>query len=265
MPYESLTIDEPLTTEAESQVFKGTLLVVDSDDEEEAKKQGVPVASKAACVPVAIKNIHRVFVQQEQREFIEETEVLANLTHPSVVIFYGVALCGSTLLLVQELCDCSLRRVLTATRTRKRREQNVLDGNGVDEQTGAKTATVGSSGHGLHLTDTEESWPPSAVGCSPHDVHRLLLELASGMAYVHSQGVIHRDLKPENVLLDSQASVKIADFALARFNPVVDRTMTHCGTPYYVRARRQSDLEFVDVYFVCSPSSPFSWFKFTIR
>ena len=129
-----------------AELWEGELLISDSDDEEEAKKQGVPVASKAACVPVAIKNIHRVFVQQEQREFIEETEVLANLSHPSVVVFYGVALCGSTLLLVQELCDCSLRRVLNITRTANRCKQEVIDGDDVLD----KIRCVQTGGHTGH-------------------------------------------------------------------------------------------------------------------
>ncbi|XP_021726458.1 serine/threonine-protein kinase HT1-like [Chenopodium quinoa] len=41
------------------------------------------------------------------------------------------------------------------------------------------------------------------------------LNIARGMDYVHSQGVIHRDLKPENVLIDQSFRMKIADFGIA--------------------------------------------------
>lgn len=41
------------------------------------------------------------------------------------------------------------------------------------------------------------------------------LEIARGMEYIHSQGVIHRDLKPENILFDEEFCLKIADFGIA--------------------------------------------------
>ncbi|KAL8129705.1 hypothetical protein V2J09_018860 [Rumex salicifolius] len=41
------------------------------------------------------------------------------------------------------------------------------------------------------------------------------LDIARGMEYIHSQGVIHRDLKPENVLINEDFHMKIADFGIA--------------------------------------------------
>ncbi|TYH47900.1 hypothetical protein ES332_D10G030800v1 [Gossypium tomentosum] len=43
----------------------------------------------------------------------------------------------------------------------------------------------------------------------------IALEVARGMEYIHSQGVIHRDLKPENILIDEEFHLKIADFGIA--------------------------------------------------
>ncbi len=80
---------------------------------------------------------------------------------------------------------------------------------------------------------------------------RIVVQLADGIAYAHSQGVLHRDLKPGNVLLemDDEARApegsntalgftpKIIDFGLARVGNPTDgatRTGAALGTPGYM-------------------------------
>jgi Leucine-rich repeat (LRR) protein len=53
-----------------------------------------------------------------------------------------------------------------------------------------------------------------------------LLETASGMAYLHEQGLMHRDLKSLNVLLDDLNRAKLCDFGLAKIVGDAQRTMT---------------------------------------
>ncbi|PSS03781.1 cmgc/cdk/pitslre protein kinase [Coniella lustricola] len=49
------------------------------------------------------------------------------------------------------------------------------------------------------------------------EVKTLLLQLASGVAYLHDNWILHRDLKTSNLLLNNRGQLKIADFGMARF------------------------------------------------
>jgi serine/threonine protein kinase len=66
---------------------------------------------------------------------------------------------------------------------------------------------------------------------------RIGVQIASGLAAAHAQGLIHRDIKPSNIMLENElARVKITDFGLAR---AVDDTRltqdgTLVGTPSYM-------------------------------
>ncbi|CAG8962118.1 hypothetical protein HYFRA_00005161 [Hymenoscyphus fraxineus] len=49
------------------------------------------------------------------------------------------------------------------------------------------------------------------------EVKTLLLQLTSGVAYLHSNFILHRDLKTSNLLLSNRGVLKIADFGMARY------------------------------------------------
>mgnify|MGYP003289201612 CR=1 FL=1 len=44
------------------------------------------------------------------------------------------------------------------------------------------------------------------------DAARFAVEIANGLAFAHSKGIIHADLKPSNILFDADDHAKIADF-----------------------------------------------------
>jgi mitogen-activated protein kinase 15 len=50
------------------------------------------------------------------------------------------------------------------------------------------------------------------------DVHHRFIfwQLATALKFLHSGGLIHRDIKPSNLLINSDASIKLCDFGLAR-------------------------------------------------
>ncbi|MBM4030310.1 MAG: serine/threonine protein kinase [Planctomycetes bacterium] len=52
--------------------------------------------------------------------------------------------------------------------------------------------------------------PLLASGCE-----NIVQQMATGLNYVHEQGLIHMDLKPENFLVSDEGVVKLTDFALA--------------------------------------------------
>ncbi|OHT09970.1 AGC family protein kinase [Tritrichomonas foetus] len=57
-------------------------------------------------------------------------------------------------------------------------------------------------------------------------------EIASGLSYLHSKGVIHRDIKSENILIFGDGHVKLTDFGLAIYN--ISNSNSFCGTPEFI-------------------------------
>uniref|UniRef100_A0A7S1PI24 Protein kinase domain-containing protein n=1 Tax=Percolomonas cosmopolitus TaxID=63605 RepID=A0A7S1PI24_9EUKA len=71
---------------------------------------------------------------------------------------------------------------------------------------------------------------------SSHEVLQMLLDIAEGVLYLHSRGVIHRDLKCANVLIDEHGVAKITDFGLSKYTKDnIERMHTvGIGTSYYM-------------------------------
>ena len=54
------------------------------------------------------------------------------------------------------------------------------------------------------------------------------LQIALALQHAHANGIIHCDIKPHNILIDSQGTVKVTDFGIAR--AVSSATMAHTST-----------------------------------
>lgn len=50
----------------------------------------------------------------------------------------------------------------------------------------------------------------------------ILDQLADALIYAHSRGVIHNDLKPSNIIFDSNGSLKVLDFGIAKHKTIED-------------------------------------------
>ena len=61
-------------------------------------------------------------------------------------------------------------------------------------------------------------------------------EVAQGLRYAHSAGLVHRDIKPANIMLSSYGGVKITDFGIAKFanDVTITATGSMIGSPAYM-------------------------------
>src|SRR5262249_19640815 len=102
------------------------------------------------------------------------------------------------------------------------------------------------------------------------EILRIGMQMASGLAAAHAQGVVHRDIKPANILLENGVQrVKITDFGLARaaeeIGPMHGRVLA--GTPPFMSPEQargeptdhRSDLFSLGsvLYTLCTGFAPF--------
>lgn len=140
--------------------------------------------------------------KQKKREKIRsicsaEVSIMANLNHPNVVRFIGcTSEDGQGPAIIMECEEKSLEKYLDELGEEDREGQQRM----------SQTPRGGRRRAGL-LLDLDV-----AVD--------ILTQIASGMAYLHSQDIAHLDLKPSNVLVTSSTEheflrVKITDFGLS--------------------------------------------------
>lgn len=80
--------------------------------------------------------------------------------------------------------------------------------------------------------DEQPDYHYSEAGCA-----RLVKQISSAVAYLHSKGVIHRDLKLENFLFQDKGNdseLKMIDFGLSKHFQEGDLQTEAVGTPYTV-------------------------------
>jgi tRNA A-37 threonylcarbamoyl transferase component Bud32 len=92
----------------------------------------------------------------------------------------------------------------------------------------------------------ERNGPLSPVEAVTHTV-----EIANGLAFAHSKGIVHADMKPSNILFDANDHAKVCDFGIARSPQEDADTPQLFATALYVAPERvegRSATQATDVY-----------------
>ncbi|KAJ1605578.1 hypothetical protein OIY81_679 [Cryptosporidium canis] len=57
---------------------------------------------------------------------------------------------------------------------------------------------------------------------SEEDTKFYMAQLVHAVDLVHQLGFVHRDVKPDNIVLDSEGHLKLLDFGLCKFSPIIE-------------------------------------------
>lgn len=139
--------------------------------------QGVPI-------DVAVKTLKGTYDQNDINNLLLESLKMKELSHQNVMSIIGVCLDAGTapFIILPYMSGGSLHSYLQRNR------------------------------HSLILTDDAID-PEQKVGIQ---LTSICLQIAKGMQYISSKGIIHRDLAARNCMLDHNGIIKVADFGLSK-------------------------------------------------
>ena len=169
---------------------------------------GTGAVANSGSVRVAVKHathLH-VLVESALNKFRQEVDLIYPLNHPNIVKTLGACVSHKQNMILLELLDGSLQDVISITNPANQRN-NDFDFEEVNyDDDNSPAANNKSKGKASPPPLTPLPWGARIA---------LLLQIADGVAYLHSQHVIHRDLKAANVLVDRSLTPKVCDFGLA--------------------------------------------------
>ena len=71
------------------------------------------------------------------------------------------------------------------------------------------------------------------------NLHKIITQAASGLAYMHDKGWIHRDVKPENIMCNKTGEVRVIDYTLTR------RPVSGLGKLFGMKVPRQGTKSYI--------------------
>ncbi|EGD81990.1 TKL protein kinase [Salpingoeca rosetta] len=180
---------------------------------------GVVFKAEWDTVTVAVKVLQQAvmaFGESTVLEFEKEVEFLQRTRHPNVVRFFGAGTDpnGSPFLVLEFVAMGSLKDLLgkdveqALTEVEQRKQSG-------EESLGQGVTASEIVGEELTLVSTGRDRRPGLMTVWGLKL-RLLRDVASGMAFIHSLDQMHRDLKSGNVLVSASLRAKITDFGSIR-------------------------------------------------
>ncbi|XP_018303217.1 tyrosine kinase receptor Cad96Ca [Mycetomoellerius zeteki] len=143
------------------------------------KCEALDINGKSGPTIVAVKTLKENAAERERLDLAQELRVMKNLDpHPNVVRLLGCCTEREPMFVILEyVSGGKLQSFLRASRE----ERN----------------------HG-------------GAGLTSRDLTGFVYQIAKGMEYLASKGIIHRDLAARNILIDENRACKVADFGFAR-------------------------------------------------
>ncbi len=207
---------------------------------------------------VALKVLPSTLASQGSflERFKREARAAARLHHTNIVPVFGVGECeGAHYYAMQFIHGQGLDAVLNDVRRLRSGGPSLGDMATVPQTLGQSLLTgqfalpaVLNPGGGTTV-ETSSALPESTIrsrgiASRPsryvYEVARLGVQGAQALAHAHALGVLHRDIKPANLLLDSQGSLWVTDFGLAKADDSENITVTGdiVGTLRYMAPER---------------------------
>ena len=179
-----------------------------------------------------------------RKVFVREIEIWKNLRHPNVLPLCGASSASGKapwFLVSPYMKNGSLVEFL------KKVEMDWVGGGrgrgvagrgstipspglGVSGGNFGRRSPSGVGGGGMLMAHSRGTIPAGQIGdvSREWDLFRFMYEIAKGMEYLHSQGVLHGDLKAANVLVDDKIRCVISDFGQSEMKSEAFRIS---GTP----------------------------------
>ncbi|MCX6928017.1 MAG: serine/threonine-protein kinase [Verrucomicrobia bacterium] len=168
---------------------------------------------------VAVKVLPRQVLLDEKhlKRFEREARIAANLHHTNIVEVFGVGeQDGFHYYVMQYIHGVGLDALIPELARAVRNQTGNSSQSPGSPVSNTLPESESASAAARRLLG-EDSWQTGRLGLVYwQGVARIGLQAADALSYAHSQGTLHRDIKPANLLLDTQGTVWLADFGLAK-------------------------------------------------